>query len=147
MWYESLLSHITDWLLVLFNGVLAEFTARLFYAAAEQSRDLKASISSAHAANEISRATMIADQRAWVAVGELRIENDLLFRKPGADLSISVKVSNVGKTPAHQTGFVFDLFECESDNPTNFVDSIRPNKGTLRVEQVGWDGGPGGFAD
>jgi hypothetical protein len=43
-WYDSLLNHLTDWLLVLFNGILAIFTVRLFYNAAEQARDTKAAI-------------------------------------------------------------------------------------------------------
>jgi hypothetical protein len=43
-WYNSFLNHPTDWLLVLFNGILAIFTVRLFYNAAEQARDTKAAI-------------------------------------------------------------------------------------------------------
>lgn len=43
-WYDSFLNHLTDWLLVLFNGILAIFTVRLFYNAAEQARDTKAAI-------------------------------------------------------------------------------------------------------
>jgi hypothetical protein len=43
-WYDSYLNHLTDWLLVLFNGILAIFTVRLFYNAAEQARDTKAAI-------------------------------------------------------------------------------------------------------
>jgi hypothetical protein len=50
-WYDTFSAHTTEWLLVLFNLMLAFFTAKLFYAtsglvdaAREQSSDTKASI-------------------------------------------------------------------------------------------------------
>jgi hypothetical protein len=43
-WYDKILEHLTDWLLVAFNGILAAFTVRLYYNAAEQARDTKAAI-------------------------------------------------------------------------------------------------------
>jgi hypothetical protein len=217
--------------LAIFTGVLGISTVGLWFvtwrSGIRQSRDMEGAIAAARAANEISREAIIADQRAWVTVGDMQFENGLIFKKNGADLALSVKVANVGKTPAldvhtqmemlydygqapdaikklsencklgvvvhwtrallpgdsyrrkwgftiqaqptdniifpviigcttyrivpdkslHQTAFVFDLFECKSDAPSEYVDSIRPIHGTLPKDKLGWDGAAGGFAD
>ena len=76
-WYNTFLNHPTDWLLVLFNGILATFTIRLFYAtsglatetaglrsaADKQSADMQASIK---AAVESARAAIASNQIAVV---------------------------------------------------------------------------------
>lgn len=47
------------------------------------------------------QAQIVAEQRAWVTVGDLQFETDpLVFSGYGADITISVKVANVGRTPA-----------------------------------------------
>jgi hypothetical protein len=81
-WYDTIIERPTDWLLVLFNLILAFFTARLYYATyglvrigREQSKDMKASIaiaddaasSAKRAANIAERAIVLAD-RPWLKV-------------------------------------------------------------------------------
>jgi hypothetical protein len=87
-WYEIFSDHPTDWLLVLFNGILAAFTVRLFYAADEQSRDMKASVAVAQKAAES------ADLSAKAA---LRVEQPIITAAPPGLISIS------GRIPANRS--------------------------------------------
>jgi hypothetical protein len=94
-WYDTFLNHPTEWLLVLFNGILAAFTIRLFYAtsglaaetaglrsaADKQSADMQASIKaavdSAKAAitsNQIAVANAEQQLRAYVTVQEVHMQ-------------------------------------------------------------------------
>ena len=116
-WYD----HLTDWLLVLFNEILATFTIRLFYAAAEQSRDVKASVAtarqSAYAAEISAQAaqttakTQIGAERAWflLIIDEENFEDVLesqlhpaswpaLIKKP--EPRVKFHFENFGKSPA-----------------------------------------------
>lgn len=100
-WYGTFLNHPTDWLLVLFNGILAAFTIRLFYAtsglaaetaglrsaADKQSADMqasiKASVDSAKAAiasNQIAIYTTEQQLRAYVTASGVNMET---HRVPG----------------------------------------------------------------
>jgi hypothetical protein len=100
-WYGAFLNHPTDWLLVLFNGILAAFTIRLFYAtsglaaetaglrsaADKQSADMqasiKASIDSAKAAiasNQIAVVNTEQQLRAYVTAADVHV---LQHRRPG----------------------------------------------------------------
>jgi len=222
-----------NWVIADFTVVLAFSTIGLWIvtwrSGVRQSRDMEGAIAAALAANEISQKNMITDQRAWVTVGDLKIEsNQIIFRKHGADIQVSVKIENIGKSPAlaihtsmemifdyadapdavkklsetaktidvahwtrtllpgesyrrkwgfqiaapdtgrkisfpvivgcttykispdnttHQTGFVFHLFECEPGKPTEYVDFLKSGNTPLPKDQIGWDGGAGGFAD
>jgi hypothetical protein len=125
-WYY----HITDWLLVLFNGILAAFTVRLFYAAAEQSRDMKASVAaarqSAYAAEIAAQAaqttakTQIGAERAWFLliideenfedVLESRLNPDVwpaAIRKP--EPQVKFHFENFGKSPAFVKEIATDI--------------------------------------
>lgn len=118
---ENHYNYITDWLLVLFNGILAAFTVRLFYAAAEQSRDMKASVAaarqSAYAADVAAQAaqttakTQIGAERAWflLVIDEENFEEVLesrldpqswpaLIKAP--DPLVRFHFENFGKSPA-----------------------------------------------
>jgi hypothetical protein len=100
-WYNTFLNHPTDWLLVLFNGILAAFTIRLFYAtsglaaetaglrnaADKQSTDMQASIKaavdSAKAAissNQIAVTNAEQQLRAYVTASDVHV---LQHRRPG----------------------------------------------------------------
>jgi hypothetical protein len=224
---------VADYTLALawLTAVLAASTVGLWIvtwrSGVRQSKDMESAVAAAHDANEISHQAIIADQRAWVLVGDVRIENGLVFKNHIAGMFVTVKVSNVGKTLAlnvhtqmemiygydtvpeavksmseecrnlnrihstrtllpgdsyrrkwgftvqgdpsaniifpviigcttyqisvdksvHQTAFVFHLFECQSHQPSDFVECISPRKGSLPQDRVGWDGGSGGFAD
>lgn len=93
-WYNTFLNHPTDWLLVLFNGVLAAFTIRLFYAtsglaaetaglrsaADKQAADMQASIKasvelaqSAITANQISVTNTQQQLRAYVTAFDVSV--------------------------------------------------------------------------
>jgi hypothetical protein len=90
--------------LAILTGVLAASTIGLWVvtwrSGVRQSKDMKNAVAAAHDANEISHRGIVADQRAWVLIGDLRIENGLDFKNNMAGMYITVKVSNVGKTPA-----------------------------------------------
>ena len=80
-WYDTFLDHTTEWLLVLFNGLLALYTWRLFKAthglreaAEEQSRDMKSSINVARdAAKAAQDSANAANRSATVAEKSLVI--------------------------------------------------------------------------
>jgi hypothetical protein len=72
-WYDVFAEHPTDWLLVLFNGILAAFTVRLFYAAADQSSDVRASVAVAQKG---------ADAADLSAKAALRVEQPILTARP-----------------------------------------------------------------
>ena len=219
--------------LAIFTGVLSISTIGLWVVTwrggVRQSRDMEAAIAAAQAANQISRDGIVADQRAWVKIGELQVDQEIVFDSEGETLVfVSVKVTNIGKTPAlgihtdmdilfehlkapeavknlgeknkavdnvhwtrillpgdsyrrqwaltiktpkdgsdhvfpivigcttyritpdksvHQTGFVFDLFECPPGKKQKFKSPITPSRGRFRIDQIGWDAGSGGFAD
>ncbi|MFZ0425466.1 MAG: hypothetical protein WAL80_21515 [Xanthobacteraceae bacterium] len=107
-WYD----HLTDWLLVLFNGILAIFTVRLFYNAAEQARDTKASIAVAKRAADAAKESAIAltqSERAHVFIritGQNFVEVlssaplDGLDKRLTKAASIEFVFGNHGKTPA-----------------------------------------------
>jgi hypothetical protein len=96
-------AYFTLWL-VGFTGVLALSTIGLWLvtwrSGVRQSKETRDAIQVARHANEIGRSGIIAEQRAWVSVGDLKIDKDILFREHGANISISVMIKNIGKTPA-----------------------------------------------
>jgi hypothetical protein len=67
-----------NWVIADFTVVLAFSTIGLWIvtwrSGVRQSRDMEGAIAAALAANEIGQKNMITDQRAWVTVGDLKIE-------------------------------------------------------------------------
>ena len=51
-------------------------------------------------ANKVVRESMIADNRAWLSVSDIMAEGDFRSGKWGAEMTISIKITNAGKTPA-----------------------------------------------
>jgi hypothetical protein len=114
-WYDRL----TDWLLVLFNGILAIFTVRLFYNAAEQSRDTKASIAIAKIAADaatLSAQASIGVQLPRLAARSMRLYEPsqpyssyqpfgtlIVSGDPREWSQVSVQICNIGKTNAFVT--------------------------------------------
>jgi hypothetical protein len=104
---------LTDWLLAAFTLALVIFTRRLYQAtaglftetaglreaAAEQSRDMKASIAAANEANLISRDSLHAAQRPWISE-ESAPASDLAWGDDGCSVTIATTIKNVGLTPA-----------------------------------------------
>lgn len=106
-WYDKFRDHITDWLLVIFNGILAAFTVRLFYAtrglvaetaglrtAADEQRvdmlrSIEASEKLASATNDVAKTAITSNQiavynaeqqlRAYVSARDLNL---IVYRKP-----------------------------------------------------------------
>jgi hypothetical protein len=69
--------------------------------AADQARDMKASISAATESAHIARRSLIASQRAWLRVVDIKsATGELTFNKNGAVFPITVKIRNVGNAPA-----------------------------------------------
>jgi hypothetical protein len=114
-WYD----HLTDWLLVLFNGILAIFTVRLFYNAAEQSRDTKASIAiakraadsaelSAQAAIGLQLPRLVVHGMSMYAAGQPYGNWEPFTQQVGGGpppdtFQIEMQIDNVGKTHAYLT--------------------------------------------
>jgi hypothetical protein len=121
-WYD----HLTEWLLVLFNGILAIFTVRLFYNAAEQSQDTKASIAIAERAAraaELSAQASIGLQLPRLAARSMHLYEPgqpygsyrpfgtlIVSGNPREWSQVSVKISNIGNTNAVVTGECIDYF-------------------------------------
>jgi hypothetical protein len=93
-WHDDLLAAATI--------VIAIFTVVLVSVSNRQAGLMESAIAAAHDANEISLKHMIADQRAWLTVGDLEVTQDIVFNatQGGAVLLVSVKITNIGKTPA-----------------------------------------------
>ena len=136
-------AYFTLWL-VGFTGVLALSTIGLWLvtwrSGARQSKETRDAIQTARDANEISRSAIIAEQRAWVSVGDLKITNDILFRAHGADIFVSVMIKNIGKTPALSVHTAMEMifdYDKESDavkklsEETKAVDTVHHTRTLL----------------
>jgi len=114
-WYDRfILDHITDWLLVLFNGLLVAFTYKLhkstkglWDAARVQGEDMKASIAAGEKAADaalnaanVAERSLVISQRAWLKVGRPVISASLRFREYGASTAIKLRLTNIGNAPA-----------------------------------------------
>jgi hypothetical protein len=97
---------VTDWLLVLFNGLLALYTWRLYLAtyglvgaATEQSKDTKASIA-------VAEKSLIAAHRPWIKA-KIDEPNVLVDIAPGPEQRgittlVPITFRNIGKSPAQR---------------------------------------------
>jgi len=117
VWYDFFLNHITDWLLVLFNGILAVFTARLFYATNKQATEMQASIKAAVdsseaaiASNQIAVTNAEEQLRAYVTAAGVNVEMHRVrgtMSAYGTEIpgrihtyEFAVELMNGGQTPA-----------------------------------------------
>jgi hypothetical protein len=99
-------------LLVLFNGILAVFTILLWYTATEQWN--------------ITRETLVASQRPWVAMPMPEILNPLSFDSKGASVRIRWQLKNAGNSPALNAVPFFQLLIAPSQSPTQHSSSCHP---------------------
>jgi hypothetical protein len=97
---------ITDVLVTVFTGALAIYTYRLWrsteklWASGEnQLQHATRVLDAAQEANKISRDTMTADHRPWIAIDDPRADDDIQFIDNRAVITFSVRVTNVGKRP------------------------------------------------
>jgi len=153
-WYDTFFDHPTDWLLVLFNGILAAFTVRLFYAATEQSRDMKNSLAISDAA---AKAAQKSAQTAEDAFTKLERPYIFIFGagkfEPDPDgfevkAFVRYRVANHGKTPAiienvratidtSSTGFPICPLRVEEDHEL-FRISIVASEHNYNLRQPDW---------
>ena len=144
-WYD----HLTEGLLVLFNGVLAAFTARLFYATDRQAREMQASINaavrSADAAitsNQIAVTNAEQQLRAYVTAREIVGDPHRGFGYMGAhgpvegnirSFTLAVVLRNGGQTPAVKirTNASIRYFENGLPAGFNFPDSTNFGHGVV----------------
>lgn len=100
---EELLAFYTLLLAVL-TGFLAVATVGLCFityrGAKAQARDMRDAVDAAIEANGISRQNMMADQRPWLSIDNLTFQHGIVFTDGRAEIPYSVKITNVGKTPA-----------------------------------------------
>jgi hypothetical protein len=99
---------ITDVLVALFTGALAVYTYRLWRSTeklwASGERQLEQSnklLAAAQDANNLSKAEIASDQRAWIAIDDPRADDDIRFVNGKSVIMFSVRITNIGKTPAH----------------------------------------------
>jgi hypothetical protein len=123
-----------------FTGVLALSTIGLWLvtwrSGVRQSKEMRDAIQTAQAANEISHSAIIAEQRAWVSVGDLKVNDEmLLFRTHGADISVSVTIKNIGKTPALSVHTSMEMIFGYGEAPDAVKKLSEANK---TVDQVHW---------
>jgi hypothetical protein len=74
--------------------------ALLADSSAAQSRDMQASIEAAKTANELNRRNAAADQRPWVTISDMKLNQPFTFVSGGANAGFKFDVKNVGKSPA-----------------------------------------------
>jgi hypothetical protein len=149
-WYDTFLNHPTDWLLVLFNCILATFTARLFYATDKQSTEMQASIKaavdSAKAAitsNQIAVVTSEQELRAYVTASSV---NFIYHRQPGRwgtqgnfvdgpihTYAVAAILKNGGQTPALNVRINASCqkLSAEAIVTTDFPDSVHFGYGVI----------------
>lgn len=107
-WYRIFTNHLTDWLLVLFNGLLVAATIALFVSgernvevARKSANAAKDSADAANKAAMVAEKTLIAGQRAWIRIDEIGLGGEgLAFDQNGASVAVSFKITNVGNSPA-----------------------------------------------
>jgi hypothetical protein len=126
---------VHNWLIgALFAGLVTLFTWRLWQAtaglkdstdklwragdrqmelieasAAEQSRDMLASIAAAVEANRINSEGFDASQRAWVSA-ECVTASDFVWDKAGGHLTIETTVKNIGSAPAQDVNIQVKIY-------------------------------------
>jgi hypothetical protein len=108
-WYYIFTDHTTDWLLVLFNGLLVAATIALFVSG-ERNVDVarKSAIAAQKAAN-VAEGTLVATNRPWIQVKSIGIASPLGFGREygndvGGGVNLTLVVRNVGKSPAIRIG-------------------------------------------
>jgi hypothetical protein len=155
-WYDAFLDHLTEWLLVLFNCILAIFTARLFYATDKQAKEMQASINAAVTSsqaaitsNQIAVTNAEQQLRAYVTALEVHMQT---HRRPGTmsgygteipgpihTYEFSIVLKNGGQTPAInvRTNINLKRFEGEAPNDFDFPSSNSFGYGLIGP-QVAW---------
>jgi len=117
-WYYIFTRHLTEWLLVLFNGLLALFTWRLYIAtnalvaaAGQQSTDTKDAIKAIQdtavataEANRIAKKAMLASDRPWLGVDSV---GSLTPPVADAIFPCGLIIRNTGKAPAVKAQVAF----------------------------------------
>ena len=136
-WYDIFLNHLTDWLLVLFNGILATFTARLFYATDKQATEMQASIKAAvdfpkaaFVSNQIAVTNAKQQLRAYVTALDVHMT---LHRVPGTmsgygteipgrvhTYEFAVVLKNGGQTPAINVRTNINIRLFQTGIPANY---------------------------
>jgi hypothetical protein len=134
---EDRLATYTLWLAI-FTAVLAGSTIGLwivtFLGSRKQSRDMEAVVAAALAANEISQQTLVSDRRAWVAVSDPKIHQDVFFGIFGAMFDVSVKITNFGKTPAISAHTTMEMIEGYAGS----AEAVRELAARAKTEETYW---------
>ena len=99
---------ITDILLSFFTGALAVYTfllwrstEKLWSSAKEQLRESANATSAMNASNEITRKAYVSEHRPWLSVSDPQFESDIIIETNTLTSTISVLVTNIGKSPAY----------------------------------------------
>jgi hypothetical protein len=72
----------------------------------EQSQATERSIAAAETANELNQKNSATSRRPWVSIGNPEFVGPLIFRPIGASSTLTVKVRNVGQSPATNFGLL-----------------------------------------
>jgi hypothetical protein len=105
-WTKFLPNRWTDWLLVLFTGLLALFTyflwdstSKLWKSSEQQISIARDAANAAQKSATVAEQTLISTQRPWITVN-MQITKGLVFDERGATIEITFIEKNVGKSPA-----------------------------------------------
>lgn len=99
-WYYTFIDHPTDWLLVLFNGLLVLATVALFVSGEKNIEVARRSANAAKESADVAKDTLVLTQRAFV-----RVSNFPWVWRPDTDrpgkvfYDISPIIENGGNTP------------------------------------------------
>jgi len=120
IFYET---NMTDWLIVLFTGVLAFYTAQLAGVASRQTEILDNTDKAVHEANQMNAGI----NRPWVAIKELSLTLPLVYDSVNKTINIKMnfELENTGSSPAR---FV-SIYPYVTNGPSNI-----PSNGRNRIE-------------
>jgi hypothetical protein len=148
-WYNTFLEHPTEWLLVLFNLLLALYTARLYHAtnglvkaAAEQSHDMKASIAVSAAAAKAAQQS--ADAATQSAQAVLSIERPVLYIKgitpdyTSDHITAEYVIENLGRTPAilQESSIWLRAYDVLPDTPDYTTPRVWSDRVVFQKEEI-----------
>jgi hypothetical protein len=108
-WSKFFPDRFTDWLLVVFTGLLALFTYflwdstyKLWKSGEQQIVIATDAANAAKKSAEVAEKTLFAIHRPWISV-KLQVGSELQFNEREATINIVAKMKNIGNSPAIST--------------------------------------------
>jgi hypothetical protein len=98
-WYYTFIDRPTDWLLVLFNGLLVLSTIALFVSGERNVEVARKSSLAAQRSADLAEKALVAANRPWIKV-DVMVGGPIVYDVNGANFSIKFILKNIGRSPA-----------------------------------------------